>query len=218
MTRPLQSFAGWLLLAGLALPAGASAQSLADIARESKQKREHSTRKVWTNEELGTAFPTIHVVGSGGPHPWLGIFDSTPMVVVDGMLRAADVQPGEVVFDLGSGDGRFVIMAAERFKARGVGIEIDPALVAASRKEIEAKGLQEQVKIIHADVFDVDLSPADVVTLYVGPATMETLRKYMERYLRPGTRVVSFRFQVTGWEPELIVEVEGYFIYLYRTK
>ena len=207
-----------LLLLALACPAVARAQSLGEVARDSKKKKEESTRKVWTNDELGTAFPPIKFLGKTGSLPSLGLYDPTPMPVVEAMLRLAEVQPGEVVFDLGSGDGRIVIMAAERFGARGVGIEIDEKLVAESQRAVEAKELADKVKILHANAFDVDLRPADVVTLYVAPTTMDLLRQHMEATLRRGTRVVSHKFEVTGWVPDRMIEVGGYFVYLYRVK
>jgi protein-L-isoaspartate O-methyltransferase len=214
--RALNKLLAALLLAALASPA--AAQSLGEIARESKKKKAESTRKVWTNDELGTAFPPIKFLGKTGSLPSLGLFDPTPLPVVEAMLRLAGVQPGEVVFDLGSGDGRIVILAAEKFGARGVGIEIDEKLVAESLRAVEAKGLADKVKILHANAFDVDLRPADVVTLYVAPTTMNLLRQHMEATLRLGTRVVSHKFEVTGWVPDRMVEAEGYFVYLYTVK
>jgi len=205
-----------LLLLALLCPAAARAQSLGDVARESKKKKEESTRKVWTNDELGTAFPVIKLLGKAEKPISLGAYEPTPLPIVDAMLRLAGVQPGEVVFDLGSGDGRIVIMAAEKFGARGVGIEIDEKLVEASSQLVAAKGLQEEVRIIHADAFDVDLGPADVVTLYVAPTIMERLRAHLVRTMRPGTRVVSHQYEIPGWRPERSLDLEGYWLYLYR--
>ena len=205
-----------LLLLALACPAVARAQSLGEVARDSKKKKEESTRKVWTNDELGTAFPTIKLLGKAEKPISLGVYQPTPMPVVEAMLQLAGVQPGEVVFDLGSGDGRIVILAAERFGARGVGIEIDEKLVAESQRAVEAKGLEEKVKIFHANAFDVDLRPADVVTLYVASTIMERLRAHMERTMRPGTRVVSHEYEIPGWRPERSLNLEGYWLYLYR--
>lgn len=205
-----------LLLLGLVFPAAARAQSLGEVARESRKKKEESTRKVWTNDELGTAFPAVKLLGKAEKPISLGAYEPTPLPIVEAMLRLAGVQPGEVVFDLGSGDGRIVIMAAEKFGARGVGIEIDEKLAAESQRAVEAKGLEEKVKIIHANAFDVDLGPADVVTLYVAPTIMERLRAHMESTLRPGTRVVSHQFEIPGWRPEQVQDLGGFFLYLYR--
>lgn len=173
---------------------------LADIARESKQKRQESTRKVWTNDDLGMNFPEIKLLGPPRQHPpSLAPFKPTPMATVRRMLETANVQPGEMVFDIGSGDGRIVIMAAETFGARAVGIELNEALVAESRRAVAAKGLEDRVKIIQANALDVDLSPADVVTLYLTPDGIELLRPHLERTLRPGTRVVVYVDQIPGW-------------------
>ncbi|MEE9235758.1 MAG: class I SAM-dependent methyltransferase [Candidatus Acidoferrales bacterium] len=222
MQRRCHRLLPWLLAGLLGLPATAWGQqsnegkSLAEIARESKRKKEQWTGKIWTNDDLGTVFPEIRVLGKNENVLNLGAFDGTPLPIVEAMLRLADVQPGEVVFDLGSGDGRIVILAAEEFGARGVGIEIDDELAAQSRRTVAEKGLEDQVKIIHANAFDVDLSLADVVTLYVAPTVMDRLREHLERALRPGTRVVSHQHEVTGWEPERVLDLDGFFLYLYR--
>ena len=216
MMRRAGKLLATLLLLALACPVAAWAQSLAELARESKKKKEESTRKVWTNDELGTAFPQIRLLGKAEKPISLGGYEPTPLPIVEAMLRLAGVQPGDVVFDLGSGDGRIVIMAAEKFGARGVGIEIDEKLVEESRKTVEAKRLQDKVKILHANAFDVDLRPADVVTLYVGSTTLELLRAHMERTMRPGTRVVSHQYEIPGWRPEQVLDLERVFLYLYR--
>ena len=215
MRRAGKPLAGLLLLA-LVCPAAAQAQSLAEVARESKKKKEESTRKVWTNDELGTAFPTIKLLGKAEKPISLGAYEPTPLPIVEAMLRLANVQPGEVVFDLGSGDGRIVIMAAEKFSARGVGIELDEKLVEESRAAVAAKGLEDEVRIVHADAFDVDLRPADVVTLYVGSAVLERLRAHMEQTMRSGTRVVSHQHEIPGWRPSQVLDLERVFLYLYR--
>lgn len=221
MQRRCHRLLPWLLAGLLGLPATAWGQqsnegkSLAEIARESKRKKEQWTGKIWTNDDLGTAFPEIRLLGRSGELPSLGDYEGTPLPVVEAMLRLADVQPGEVVFDLGSGDGRIVIMAAEKFGARGVGIEINRELVEQSRQAIAEKGLAEQVRIIHANAFDVDLTTADVVTLYVARRSMESLRAHLEAHLRPGTRVVSSQAKMPGWEPASVIEVGNYSLYLY---
>ncbi len=202
MARRLKAGSALLSLVLLG-PLLAEAQSLAEIARESKEKRKHSTRKVWTNDDLGPAFPEIKLLGPPRQHPpSLAPFKPTPMATVRRMLETANVQPGEMVFDIGSGDGRIVIMAAETFGARAVGIEIDPTLVAQSRRAVAARGLEDQVRIIQANALDVDLSPADVVTLYLIPEGLELLRPHLERTLRRGTRVVTYVYEIPGWTPD----------------
>ena len=134
------------------------------------------------------------------------------------MLAMAEVKPGETVYDLGSGDGRIVIMAAEEFGARGVGIELDADLVTQSRAAVAAKGLEDKVRILHADILKADLSPADVVTLYLEPGGIELLRPYLERTLKSGIRVVSHRHPIKGWTVERVVKPGEWRVYLYRVR
>jgi ribosomal protein L11 methylase PrmA len=203
------------VVAAVGLPE-AAAQSVAEVARESRKKKEQSTRKVWTNDELGSWFPEIKLLHESSDPSWLSGYEATPYEVVDAMLTLVDVQPREVVFDLGAGDGRIVIMAAAKYGARGVGIELNSLLVEKSREEVAARGLEEQVKILHADILDVDLSPADVVTLYLPASGLEQVRPHMESTLRPGTRVVSHQNEIQGWTPEKVWPVDRRTLYLYR--
>ena len=207
-----------LLAALLALPGAgpAAAQSLAEVARAAKEKKEASTRAVWTNEDLGERLPELKLVRAPREHPpSLGPYVSTPIERVRRMLGVAKVKPGELVIDVGSGDGRILIVAAEEFGARGIGIELDADLVAHSRSVVAARGLEKQVSIVHANALDVNVSPADVVTLYLTPQGLTLLGPFLKRTLRPGTRVVSNVFQIPGWEPtaESLPKEE---IWLYR--
>jgi SAM-dependent methyltransferase len=129
--------------------------------------------------------------------PWA----PTSRRTVHKMLTLARVRPGDVVYDLGSGDGRILIMAARRFGARAVGIEIDPLFYLWTRLVIAVLGLRRQVRVIRGDLFDQDLSQADVITCYLLPRTNERLVGKLERELCPGTRVVSRRFSLPGWSP-----------------
>lgn len=135
------------------------------------------------------------------------------------MLEMADLKPGEVIYDLGSGDGRILITAAQRYHARGVGIEIQDSLVKSSEERIARLGLQNQIHIIHADLRKVDLSPADVITMYLMTESNESLRPKLEASLRPGARVVSHDYKVPGWKPTRQERAEAYsrdhVIYLY---
>ena len=181
-------------------PLGGEAQSVADVAREAREKSRGSTLKVWTNDELGEGFPEIKLVRTPRQHPpVLAPYLPTPIVTVRRMLEVAGVRAGELVIDVGSGDGRIVVLAAEEFGAQALGIEIDPEMVARSRRAIAARGLDARVKILEANALDVDLSPADVVTLYLTPEGVALLRLHLERTLRPGTRVVSFVYKIPGW-------------------
>lgn len=120
----------------------------------------------------------------------------TPMPVVQRMLDLARVQPGELLFDLGCGDGRIVIEAAKQYGARGVGIDLDPARVAEARTNARLAGVEDRVEIRQGDLFDADLSPADVVTLYLLPEVNLRLRPVLWRDLRVGARVVSHDFHM----------------------
>lgn len=136
------------------------------------------------------------------------------------MLRAAEVKAGETVYDLGCGDGRVVITAAKEFGARGVGVEIKDRLVLDTRKKIAAMGLMPQVEIIHGNALDIDLSDADVVTLFLLTKSNELLRPNFEKYLKPSARVVSYAFEVRGWKPwkveEITLDEKQHRIFVYR--
>jgi protein-L-isoaspartate O-methyltransferase len=134
-------------------------------------------------------------------------FVPTPMVVVQKMLEVANVQPDDVVYDLGSGDGRIVIMAAQKFGAHAVGVELNSDLYEKSSQRIRELGLQDRAQIIHENMFEVNVRHATVVTLYLLTAVNERLRPMLERQLRSGARIVSHDFQVPGWQPAQTVEV-----------
>ena len=155
-----------------------------------------------------------------GPGENLAPYIPTPQEAVDRMLEAAHVKPGDVVYDLGSGDGRIVITAAQKFGARGVGVEIRPDLCRIARERIKALGLEDRVSMIEGSALRVDLSPADVVTMYLLTSSNERLKPNLEKYLKPGSRVVCYEFPIKGWKPmEAIVLQTGrteHFIYLYE--
>jgi SAM-dependent methyltransferase len=143
-------------------------------------------------------------------------FVSTPMPAVDSMLALADVGAGDVVYDLGSGDGRIPIRAAVRHGARGVGIEIRPDLVTAARRRARDAGVADRVTFREGDFFEADLREATVVTLYLLPSANLKLRSKLLRELRPGTRVVSHDFHMEEWVPEQTVEFGDTLLYLWR--
>lgn len=144
----------------------------------------------------------------------------SPQEVVDRMLTAARVKPGEMVYDLGSGDGRIILTAAQKFQARAVGVELRGDLCKSAQARIKALGLTDRVKVIHANMLKVDLSPADVVTLYLLTSSNEILRPNLEKYLRPGARVVSNDYEIRGWTPSGIVPITAggvlHYIYVYE--
>ena len=138
----------------------------------------------------------------------------TPDAVVERMLRMARVGKNDFVIDLGSGDGRTVIAAAQKFGARAMGIEYNPDMVALSIKNAEQAGLGDKVKFIKADLFETDFSQATVITMYLLPAINIKLRpKILD--MRPGTRVVSHAFNMEDWQPDQTATVEGRDAYLW---
>ncbi|HYB69969.1 MAG TPA: methyltransferase domain-containing protein [Candidatus Bathyarchaeia archaeon] len=143
------------------------------------------------------------------PYPGADVpFLVTPPDVVDGMLRLARVTADDLVYDLGSGDGRIVIAAARDFHARAVGIEIDPRLVTNSREYVRRAGVADRASIVQQDLFQADLSPATVVTLYLTREVNLRLRPKLLAELRPGTRVVSFNFDMGDWEPRSMIRMD----------
>jgi SAM-dependent methyltransferase len=141
-------------------------------------------------------------------------FLESPDFVVEAMLGLAAVKESDVVYDLGSGDGRIVIAAA-RLGARGVGIEVDPELVALSEENAGAAGVGDRVRFVAADLFVSDFHEASVVALYLKPKVNARLRPLLEAQLAPGTRVVSHRYEVPGWRPVERLKVGGRFLFLY---
>jgi SAM-dependent methyltransferase len=133
---------------------------------------------------------------------WQPPFITTPPEVVERMLQIAQVRADDLVIDLGSGDGRIVIAAAQKFGARGIGIELDGALVAKSRENARGMKLQELVSFVQGDVLVADISRASVVTVYLLPALMVKLQPRLIGELAPGTRIVSHAFTMAGWAPD----------------
>lgn len=122
------------------------------------------------------------------------------------MLELGRVGPGDLVYDIGAGDGRILIAACARFGARGVGIEIDGALVRLARRKIKQAGLDGRATIERADFFEADFHEATVVTLYLLPKVNARLKKMLEEQLADGARVVSHSFRIPGWKPAKVVE------------
>lgn len=141
-------------------------------------------------------------------------FVPTPQEVVDKMVELAGVKKGDVVYDLGSGDGRIVITAAKK-GAKAVGFEIDGDLVKQSRDNIRKAGVQDQAEIRQQDILTVDLAAATVVTMYLLPDVNLQLRPNILSQLKPGSRVVSHAFDMGDWKPDRIERVEGRTIYLW---
>lgn len=128
-------------------------------------------------------------------------FVATPLPVVKQMLTLAEISPGEIIYDLGCGDGRVVIMAAQDFGAQGIGIEMREDLAKQAMGKISELGLEGRVKIVHADMFKVDISQANVITLYLTTSANDKVKPKLEAELKPGTRVVSHDYEILGWRP-----------------
>jgi len=148
------------------------------------------------------AYSADAVDRSGGPYV------PTPPTVVDAMLNLAGVGPKDFVIDLGSGDGRIVMAAAVKYKAGGVGVDIDQELVDAANATARKQGVADRVKFLRQDVREADMSKASVVTLYLLPGMMVSLQKKLLAELRPGARVVSHDFLFDQWKPDRTISVE----------
>lgn len=217
MTRGQQPPGGLLLIGGTRLGDG-----LAIDARSSTTQIATVATSWWGNwdvlDPLGSTLETaLHELESmgplpvpwavrSGPRPSAG-FVPTPHPVVEGMLAAVDVKPGEMVYDLGCGDGRIVIAAARKFGARGVGFDLDVELIQAARAAAAAAGVRHSVAFRRADLFTIDLSPADVVTLYLLRELNAKLLPQLKQ-LKPGARVVSYEFDIPGRTPDRTALVE----------
>jgi ubiquinone/menaquinone biosynthesis C-methylase UbiE len=143
-----------------------------------------------------------------GPTESLGPAIPTPQPLVERMLEAGRVKAGDTVYDLGSGDGRVVITAVQKYGARAVGVELMPDLCRKARERIQSLGLSDRASIVEGSALRVDLSPADLVTMWFLTNSNERLRPNLEKYLRPGSRVVSNEFPVRGWQPSEVVPVK----------
>ena len=142
-------------------------------------------------------------------------FVPTPTAVVDAMLKLANVTSSDVIYDLGSGDGRIVITAAQKFGARGVGIELDRQLVSEANKKARKAGVADKVTFLSTDLFKADISEATVVTLYLLPSINLRLQPKLMRELKPGTRIVSHRFDMGEWKPEQEAIVGSVHVFLW---
>ena len=131
----------------------------------------------------------------------------SPPQVIRQMLILAQLKPREVFFDLGAGDGRAVIMAAKDFGARAVGVELREDLVKKALSTVYETGLQDRVTIVNGDMFNVDLTSADVIFLYLTTSANEKVKPKLETELKPGVRVVSHDYEIVGWKP---VKVENF--------
>jgi len=143
------------------------------------------------------------------------IYVPTPYEVVDEMLRLARVKKGDVLYDLGSGDGRIPVTAAKKFGVRAVGIDIDPQRIKEANENAKKNGVTKLVTFRQEDLFKTDFKDATVVTLYLLPDLNVKLRPRLLAELKPGTRIVSHQFDMGTWQPEKKVELNGRVVYLW---
>jgi precorrin-6B methylase 2 len=142
-------------------------------------------------------------------------FVPTPQHVVNRMLELADLKPGEFMMDLGSGDGRIAITAAQKYKARAVGVDIDPVRIKEARENAEKAGVSDLVTFRQEDLFKTDISKADAITMYLLETVNLRLRPRLLAELRPGTRLVSHAFSMGEWEPDIRETVDGRTVYFW---
>jgi len=145
------------------------------------------------------------------------IFVPTPQEVVDAMLKLAKVTKNDVVYDLGSGDGRIPITAAKTYGARGVGIDIDPQRIKEATENLKNAAVGDRVKFLNQDLFTTDISEATVVTLYLLPSLNLKLMPKLNKELKPGTRIVSHAFDMGDAKPTETLNVNGRTIYFWTT-
>lgn len=153
----------------------------------------------------------------GDPSLPAPVYVPTPQEIVDEMLKLAGVKEGDVVYDLGCGDGRIVISAA-KLGARGVGVDINPQRIQESNENAKAAGVTDRVTFRNQDLFETDVSPATVVTLYLLPARMAKLRPKLWKELKPGTRIVAHDFDFGDWQPDKTVDLDGHTLYFWTVK
>ena len=142
------------------------------------------------------------------------VYVPSPQDVVDEMLQLAEVKKGDVVYDLGCGDGRIVITAA-KLGARGVGVDINPERIKEANENAEAAGVTDKVKFVNGDLFDTDVSPATVVSLYLLPARLAKLKPKLLKELKPGTRIVAHDFALEDWKPDKTVDLDSHQLFFW---
>ena len=146
------------------------------------------------------------------------IYVPTPQNVVEAMLKMANVTAKDVVYDLGSGDGRIPITAAQKYGARAIGIDINPERIKEANANLAKANVGDKVRFLNEDLFEMDLSPATVITLYLLPSLNQKLMPKLKQ-LKPGTRIVSHSFDMgTEWPPEKTEDVKGRMIYYWTIK
>ena len=194
----------WLLLASMSVATGVAGCTQQAQTPTQTTQAETKVQMTQSQTEVETAQREPDVV-----------YVPTPQEVVDEMLKLAKVTKDDVIYDLGSGDGRIPITAAQKYGARGVGIDINPERIREAKANLQKAGVGNRVKFLQQDLFQTDISDATVVTLYLLPSLNVKLRPTLFK-LKPGTRVVSHDFDMGDWKPERTVKTkEGSTIYFW---
>jgi len=162
------------------------------------------------------------ILGAAQDIEKLAPYYPTPETIVEKMLKLGALKAGERMFDLGSGDGRIVIMAAQKFHANATGIEMDKDLHKQSTEQIKKMSLEKTARIVNGDIFKQDYSSADLITVYLLPNSNDKIQPMLEKQLKKGTRIVSHDFEFKNWKPEKVESIDddgegrSHTIYLYR--
>ena len=177
-----------------------------------------SSVRVWAGAALILVFLAAPAAAQWGDDYFVGDvpYVPTPNAVVEAMLELAGVTKDDVVYDLGCGDGRIIVAAATRHGAHGVGIDLNPKRVKEAKANALEAGVADRVRFLQADLFKADISEATVVTLYLLTSVNNRLKPKLLAELKPGTRVVSHRFDMGDWTPEKKIKVDGRPVYLWR--
>lgn len=176
---------------------------------------------------LTLALPALHLLplqllrGQNTPDK-LAPYYPTPQLVVDKMLQLGGLKAGETMFDLGSGDGRIVIMAAQKYKAKGIGVEYDESLATQSEARIKTLGLSSTARIIHGDLLAQNYESADLITVYLLPVGNGLVTPILDKQLKKGARVVAHDFEFSAWKPTRTLDIDddgegrSHRLYLYQ--
>jgi len=186
-------------------------------------------RSLFTIVILGCFFLIIKAVNGNADYPEEIPYVPTPVAVIDQMLKLADVKKADILYDLGSGDGRIVIRAAKKYGVRAVGIEMDQVLLAQARQAAKKARISHLVEFRYEDALKADISAATVVTLYMLPWFNARMKPSFQKYLKPGSRIVSHDFGIEGWPPDKVEKLSKteimpggrkhqHVIYLWRIK
>jgi len=177
-------------------------------------------KKVWTNDDFPERRPPAPPAPPAKPRPGKPAEPDVPFVpsrmeVVDVMLQLADLKSGDVLYDLGSGDGRIVIAAAQQYGIKSVGVDIDPVRIKEAEENARKAGVTNLAAFRENDLFQEDISKATVVTLYLSPGVNLKLRPKLLKELKPGSRVISHSYDMGNWAPDKEVKVGGFRVFLW---